>query len=313
MPCNTPVVFLIFRRPDLTAQVFEAIRQAQPKMLLVVADGPRNEAEATLCQQARAVTEQVDWDCEVLRDYSEVNLGCRDRVASGITWAFEQVEEAIILEDDCLPSPSFFLFCQELLEKYRYDTRIMHIAGANFVSDSFAISDSYYFSQYASIWGWATWSRAWKYYNSTIENWLTQRDSGILDNIYSHASEVQDREKIIGDVCAGKIDSWAYQWDLACRLQHSLSVIPAKNLISNIGFREDASRTKSKSDIRANLLTSDLLKIYHPPFIVENKIIDKFRYENHFKTRQKIGLLRATKRKMHPYYIKIKSLIKSSV
>ena len=95
--CSTPVIFLIFRRPELTARVFGAIRQAQPSKLLIIADGPRSEAEAELCHQTRTVTEQIDWDCEVLRNYSDTNLGCRKRVSSGLNWAFEQVEEAITI------------------------------------------------------------------------------------------------------------------------------------------------------------------------------------------------------------------------
>ena len=134
MLITTPIVFLIFNRPETTQQVFDAIRQAQPQTLLVVADGPRNDRPEDVdnCRATRAILEQVDWDCEVLTNYSDLNLGCRKRISSGLTWAFEQVEEAIILEDDCLPDPSFFQYCQELLDYYRQDDRIMTISGDNF-------------------------------------------------------------------------------------------------------------------------------------------------------------------------------------
>ena len=130
---KTPVAFLIFNRPDTTAKVFEAIRQAKPPKLLVVADGPRsdNPSEAEKCQAAREIIEQVDWECEVLTNYSDVNLGCKTRVSSGLDWVFDNVEEAIILEDDCLPHPSFFPFCEKLLDNYRDDKRIMDIRRNN--------------------------------------------------------------------------------------------------------------------------------------------------------------------------------------
>src|SRR5262245_27851901 len=130
---NTPLAFLVFRRPQTTARVWEAIRQARPKTLLIVADGPRatHTGETELCAQVRAICDRVDWPCEVLRNYAETNLGCRQRVSSGLDWVFQTVEEAIILEDDCLPHPTLFSYCQELLERYRYDERVMLISGAN--------------------------------------------------------------------------------------------------------------------------------------------------------------------------------------
>ena len=188
---KTPVVFLIFRRPDLTARVFETIRQAQPAKLLIVADGARNEEEAILCQQTRTVTELIDWDCEVLRNYSDVNLGCRQRISSGITWAFEQVEEAIILEDDCLPHPSFFSYCQELLDYYREDKRIWCISGNNFQDGQLRGDGSYYFSNYPHCWGWASWQRAWQKYDRNLTNWEAFRNSKHLNSIFNSKREVK--------------------------------------------------------------------------------------------------------------------------
>ena len=163
----TPIVFLIFNRPDTTKRVFEAIRQAKPKKLLVVADGPRDDrqGEAEKCAAVRSIIDTVDWDCKVLTNYADVNLGCGLRVSSGLDWVFEQVEEAIILEDDCLPHPSFFPFCEEMLDLYRHDERIMHIAGTNSLEEWKSDVQSYHFSYTGGIWGWATWQRAWKYYH----------------------------------------------------------------------------------------------------------------------------------------------------
>jgi hypothetical protein len=159
---TTPVAFLIFNRPDTTAKVFEAIRQAKPPKLLVVADGPRPDRPDDIekCKAARGVVEQVDWDCEVLRNYSDVNLGCKKRVSSGLDWVFNTVEEEIILEDDCLPHPTFFRFCEELLDYYRHDERIMVISGDNFQFGRNCTEYSYYFSRYNHCWGWSTWRRS---------------------------------------------------------------------------------------------------------------------------------------------------------
>jgi GT2 family glycosyltransferase len=155
---TTPVAFLIFNRPDTTARVFEAIRQAKPPKLLVVADGPRPDRPDDIekCKAARAIVEGVDWDCEVLKNYSDINLGCGKRPATGITWVFEQVEEAIILEDDCMPNPTFFEFCQAMLAEYRDDKRIMMIGGTNFLGEWKSKIQSYHFSFYGGTWGWAS-------------------------------------------------------------------------------------------------------------------------------------------------------------
>jgi hypothetical protein len=169
--CNTPVLFLIFNRPNTTEQVFEAIAKAKPRCLFVAADGPRTdkEGEAEKCQAVRDIIKRVDWDCEVKTLFREQNLGCKEAVSSAITWFFEQVEEGIILEDDCLPSDSFFSFCAELLEKYRDDKRIMMISGDNFQDGIQRGDASYYFSSVPWIWGWATWRRAWRLYDREMQ------------------------------------------------------------------------------------------------------------------------------------------------
>src|SRR5574343_911675 len=164
---GTSVIFLIFRRPKETSLVFEQIRKARPAKLFIVADGPRNPEEKKLTDSTREIVSKIDWPCEVFRNYSDVNLGCRECVSSGITWAFNNTDEAIILEDDCLPNETFFKYCEEMLPKHRNDNRIMHIGGTNFQQDnpgyqSSIGNDSYYYSNIAQIWGWATWKRSWR-------------------------------------------------------------------------------------------------------------------------------------------------------
>ena len=177
---STPVAFIIFNRPDTTARVFAEIAKARPPKLLVVGDGPRanRDGEADRVAEARAIIKNVDWPCEVLTNFSTPNLGCKKRVSSGIDWIFEQVEEAIILEDDCLPDPSFFQFCEEMLARYRHDDRIAMISGDNFLFGQVPVPESYYFSRYCHIWGWASWRRAWKDYDVNIPALAAIRTDG---------------------------------------------------------------------------------------------------------------------------------------
>src|SRR3954451_2850867 len=164
---------IIFRRPEYTARVFERIREARPERLFVIADGPRpgNADDARRCEQARAVVEGVDWRCEVVRDFAEENLGLKRRIPSGLDWVFDEVEEAIVLEDDCLPHPSFFGYCEEALARHRDDARVTTISGDCFDFAGERGSASYRLSRYPLIWGWATWRRAWRAHDPALRRW----------------------------------------------------------------------------------------------------------------------------------------------
>lgn len=275
---KTPVTFLTFNRPDLTQIVFDAIRKAQPKKLFVVADGPRFPKEAENCQQARDIIKTVDWDCEVITNYSEVNLGCKKRVASGIDWVFSQVEEAIILEDDCLPSQSFFYFCENLLEYYRDDARVMHISGDNF-QPRIMNQYSYYFSKYNHVWGWATWRRAWKYYDVTMQSWQTLNKQDFLQSLCRDHYEQKYWLDIFEQAYQCKVDTWDYLWTYTCWLQNGLSILPNVNLVSNIGFSGDATHTKDENNPFANLSTADMGEIKHPPFPIQHPEAEAYTFD----------------------------------
>lgn len=280
---RTPVALLIFKRPDTTRKVLDVIRQVKPRKLLVIADGPRpdREGEAELCEATRAVIDTVDWDCEVLKNYSEQNLGCKYRPSSGISWVFEQVEEAIILEDDCLPNISFFRFCDELLERYRYDDRVFQISGSNYGCNrqlnSAAFEYSYVFSRNLLCWGWASWRRAWKHFDVDMRLWPKVRDQRLLDDILGDPHAVQNWEKTFQFVYDKNLDCWDFQWIFSCWLQNGLSILPSVNLISNIGDGEGATHDMSAN---SSFMKMDLdhleFPLKHPFAYVRNSEIDDY-------------------------------------
>lgn len=266
---KTPVAFIIFNRPDTAERVFAEIAKVRPPKLLVIADGPRADRPGELekCNASRSIIDRVDWPCEVLTNYSEVNLGCKNRVSSGIDWVFSQVEEAIILEDDCLPEPSFFQFCEEMLVRHRHDERIGMVSGTNFLDSKIVIDDSYYFSKYMTIWGWATWRRAWDTYDVNVKFWPRLKKDRFLDTRIKQKTERDYWCRVFDGVHNRTIDTWDYQWVL-CNWSHSrLSIVPAVNLVSNIGFRADATHTSSVS-IYSNMKTKSIaFPLKHPALV----------------------------------------------
>jgi len=279
---NTPVALIIFNRPDTTARVFKEIAKARPPKLLIVADGPRStkSGEAERCQQARAIVEKVDWKCEVLTNYAETNLGCKVRVATGIDWIFEQVEEAIILEDDCLPDPSFFRFCEEMLVRYRHNERVGMISGGNLQFGHQRGTASYYFSRYTHIWGWATWRRAWQHYDREITQWPAFRDEGWLDMMFRTQGERDYWLHSFDAVHNGSLDTWDCSWTFTSLIKGMLQVVPNVNLISNIGFGPDATHTHVVG-IHAEMPTQAMrFPLKHPNFVLADVAADQYIADN---------------------------------
>jgi len=270
---NTPVAFLVFNRPETTRKVFEAIREARPPRLLVVADGPRDGrlGEAEKCVAVRKIIDEVDWPCEVQKVYSDVNLGCKKRVSGGLDWVFSTVKEAIILEDDCLPSHTFFRFCEELLERYRDDTRVMQICGFNRLGCYKSYKYSYYFSKYGPIWGWASWQRAWRYYDVNMEIWPIVKKDMAIRFVSENRKEWNWRFSLYNKLYNGEIDTWDYQWGFAKLINSGISIIPAKNLINNIGFGDEATHTRNvnKDDFSSKPFDMDY-PLIHPEYVIRN-------------------------------------------
>lgn len=288
MTIATPVALLIFKRPDTTKQVLQAIRQIKPSKLFVVADGPRSHSpnEAKKCQDARLIIDQVDWDCEVRTNFSEKNLGCKMRVFTGLSWVFSHVEKAIILEDDCLPHPSFFPFCEELLEYYQDNPQIMAINGQNIQFGRRRSQYSYYFSRYFHSWGWASWRRAWEIFDIDMKEWPSFRDNNSLYKIFSSPREIAYWERHFDETYRNKIDSWAYPWLFNLWLKNALVVTPEVNLISNIGFdtKYASNTTLNKSQsLYAEMQTQAMeFPIQHPPVIAYNEAADQFSQLTHY-------------------------------
>lgn len=269
---DTPVLFIIFNRPDTTKVVFDIIRVLKPKKIYIAADGPRENkvSDVKNCKKTREIALNINWKCEVKTLFRNKNLGCNIGVSSAISWFFEQEEKGIILEDDCIPDLSFFSYCQELLEFYKNDTRIMHISGNNFLIKPLQSDDSYYFSCYPHSWGWATWKRAWKYYDEKLKSWPIVKKKKILKYILNNRNAEFYWGSILQNVYDGKIIAWDYRWTLSCWLQNGLSVIPHHNLVKNIGFGSDATHTKGLSPFFYRKTKPLIFPLKHPAFVVRD-------------------------------------------
>ncbi len=281
-----PVLFLIFKRPEQTAQVFEAIRRARPARLFIAADGPRDEAERLLCERSRGIVKDIDWDCEVQTLFRDENRGCKEAVSEAINWFFEAVDEGIILEDDTLPAQSFFTYCRELLEHYRDDERIMHISGENPL-DHPVTQDSYYYARIQHCWGWATWKRAWRHFDIGLQTLDTCLEHNVLSSIFFKDNQKKYWEDIFQDVKNGKIDTWDYIWTYAIFCNNGLCINSNINLVSNIGFGEAATHTKEASAVSERPFFEIALPLHHPEFMLASEeVLQEILKERFFVPKQ---------------------------
>lgn len=281
MTLETPIAFCIFNRPELTSRVFDAIAKQKPKRLMVIADGPRrfHPTDPDRVQMARSVIERIDWPCELQTNFADDNLGCRQRMASGISWAFEQAEELIILEDDCLPDDSFFAYCEELLKRYRRESQVMMISGNNFQPQTRTV-DSYYFSRYTHIWGWASWRRAWKAFDLEMKTWPHVRSSRSLVHAFDDPGEYEHWRAIFDGQHANQIDTWDFSWMYACLKNNGLTILPERNLVSNLGFGDQATHTTDVRSPLAMLATDSLTRLRHPSAIARHAEADRWTFGN---------------------------------
>jgi len=311
---KTPILFLIFNRPDTTELVFIEIKKVKPQKLFIAADGPREgiKCDFEKCRKTREITKQIDWDCEVKTLFRENNLGCKKAVSTAIDWFFENVNEGIILEDDCLPDQSFFYYCQELLDHYRDNEKIMIVSGDNFQFGRNKNDYSYYFSRFAHIWGWATWRRTWKLYDVNLKNFKAFKKSSEYKEIFINNTARNFWLDTFQGVCDGKINTWDFQLQFVLFYFNGYAILPNVNLVSNLGFGEGATHTKTKSDPYANInYTKTPLPLKHPAIISWNKEADRYTFYKVFYT----GVF---KRKIKKYLLKIfpkwlKNIIKNYI
>lgn len=281
---NTPILFLVFNRPDTTKQVFAKIREVKPKQLFVAADGAREHKEgeqAKVNEVRKLILDNIDWDCEVKTLFRDKNLGCGKAVSEAITWFFEHVEQGIILEDDCLPETSFFYFCEEMLEKYKNEEQTFSISGTNHLFDVFRDKNSYFFSNYNSIWGWATWKRVWKQYQYKIDFNPTLFNQSIDKKIKKYQIKIWIKD-MIEATAQNKIDTWDAQWLYLFIMKDALSIVPYKNLVKNIGYQGTHTTNVKDKHIFFEMPTYpiEMSSLNIPPIIRVDEKAENICYEN---------------------------------
>lgn len=303
MAFDTPILFLVFNRPETTAQVFQRIREIQPTTLFVAADGPRSakEGEQEKCEAVRnLILEGIDWPCNVKTLFRDHNLGCGHAVSGAINWFFQNVEEGIILEDDTLPDPSFFEFCKTLLEKYRHDDEIKLISGNNFQNGNWRGDGSYYFSAYTHNWGWASWRRTWQEYDFRLDK---LDESALEKNMSFYFNDKKVKQywmQTFYKLRNGILDTWDVQMLFCTWAKRGLAILPNINLVSNIGFGESGTHNINKNDVQADIPLYSMSEIKHPSEKVLNKEADDYSFRQYYapSKRRMFGFLRRKKNKM---------------
>jgi hypothetical protein len=284
---KTAVAYVVFNRPRHTRETFAAIRAYRPTDLFIIADGPRpgHSTDTQRCREVRELLAEVDWPCRVHRNYADQNLGLKRRVSSGLDWVFEHVEDAIILEDDCLPHPDFFEFCTALLAKYRDDQRVSVITGNNFQDGRRRGNAAYYFSKYCHCWGWATWRRSWSLYESDLPFWPDWERSPRWRQVLPEGRERRYWSSIFNRVARHEIDSWAYPWTASVWYRGGLTATPNTNLVTNIGFGPDGTHTVTAEDIDG-IPSGALGALTHPLRVEQDHEADGYVFEHTFGGRE---------------------------
>ena len=285
-PLKVPIAFIIFNRPETTRRVFEQIAKVRPIRLHIIADGPRSDVpeDSNRCRQARQIIEEINWDCDVTFDYSETNMGIKERISSGLNGLFSNVKSAIILEDDCLPNRSFFYYCEQLLSRFENDPRVMMISGTNFSGNIKPNTYSYYYSIFPLIWGWATWASSWEHFDGSMRLWPEVRDRGLLAGLFPNPRHRRYWDKRLQLTYEGRLDTWDYCWILACWLNRALTTIPSGNLVGNIGFGSQATHTVGSHSPWMDMHTQDLaFPLVHPPYLIPDAVADKNTQEKVFR------------------------------
>lgn len=280
---NVAILFIIFRRPNTTQKILDRIKEVKPKRLYIAADGPRNETEQIECEKTRSLISGIDWECQLFKLYQEKNLGCDPHCFQAISWFFEHEPEGIVLEDDCLPSHSFFSFCTTLLEKYRNDERIGHITGGNYQFGKKRGDGTYYFSHLTHVWGWASWRRVWQHHRLQGNNYELFEQLDYLSYLPSHAPFQYYWNPYFQLANDNRKFGWDCKYAYTNLTNNRLSIIPNYNLISNIGCSDKATHYV-KDHPFANIRNEEIDDMVHPPFICPDIEADLYSQAKEYNT-----------------------------
>ena len=279
---EVPILLIAFNRPETTRLVFSEIRKRKPSRLYVAADGPRRQRkhETSKTQEVREIMTNIDWDCKLIKLFHDENLGCKNAVSKAISWFFEHEEEGIILEDDCLPHPDFFIYCEQMLDYHRDNKSIMAITGDNFQDGQIRGSGSYYFSKYIHVWGWASWRQAWQDYDKEMSFWPAWKKSQHIKRLMLNSVEKKHWSRVFDTAYENRIDTWDYQWLASIWFNNGLTVTPNVNLVSNIGFGVDATHTHDEENPSSEIKTQSIGKIIHPDLVKVDTAADEYVFLN---------------------------------
>lgn len=295
---SVPVVLVIFNRPDKTRQVVEQLRTVNPEKVLVIADGPRADHpdDEERCAAARDVIESVDWNGDILREYAETNLGLKRRLQTGLNWVFDTVDQAIILEDDCLPSESFFRFCECMLDEFADDDRVMDICGTNHLGTWNSESQDYLLTKFGGIWGWATWASRWDEYDPEMRQWESPEVRSRVRDFYGGGKEYAYIKRVFDRTSAGDINTWDFQWKFSRVINNASTIIPSKNLVTNVGFGEGATHTTEADHPLASIPRYDMnFPLRRNPTMVPDNDYDRSYYRHRHTIWERSRILRRIK------------------
>jgi hypothetical protein len=286
MKNSTPIVVFSYNRPESTTRLLSVIKEINPSKLFLICDGPKenNSIDNENNKRVVEIIKSFQIEGEIIYEISKKNLGLGKRIASGLDFVFSLVEDAIILEDDCIPSKSFFPFCSELLEKYKLDTRIMMISGNNYNPEYFKNTNSYIFTKYGHIWGWATWRRAWNLFDYNMTTWPEFYSKNLHKMVFKTTKEQRYFTKIFNLYYSSKKVPWGYRWFYSRISNNSLSIMPTSNLVSNIGAigtNSDVSKMHYFKSVNDNYQINT-----HPNFVFEEEAFDTYHFNNHISPRK---------------------------
>ena len=281
---KTPILLLVYNRSQYLKKLLNILQKIKAQNIYVSFDGPKKDKKDIFkCKKVIEKIDKINWKCNLKKNYLNKNYGCKVGVSKGLEWFFSKVNYGIIIEDDCIPSIDFFTFCEWSLKKYKNDKRVGGITGNNFLKNKINFKESYYFSKYAHCWGWATWRRTWRNYDKNIKFWNEFKSSTNWKYLFQNDNERKYWEKIFNNVSNNTLDSWAYPWMLCIWKNKQLIITPKKNLVSNIGFSEDATHTVSKF----HNFNYKVFRLKKPYVFTKNIEVDKkaddYVFQNHYK------------------------------